>query len=303
MRAWSDPAYEVVARLVNARTGLVFRTNCCDAAEAGTRRAMERAGVADLTTYVELLREGAAAFADLIDELTVGETYFFRQPERFDFIRRHVLPEIRRRRGPDHVVRVWSAGCASGEEAYSLAILFEEEGIADRCSILATDISGVALQRARDASYGIASLRGIDESLLRRYFRRHGYREILEDRVRCRVTFRSSNLAADEPRQTGGMMGDMDLILCRNVLIYFDKNTVGEVGRRLFGALAAGGWLVTGASDPSLTDAAPFETVVTDRGVVYRRGSAPRRTGSRRSPIRALQTTGTACGEASVLAE
>jgi chemotaxis protein methyltransferase CheR len=272
MRAWSDPGYETVAELVNERTGLVFRRSSCDAAEAGTRRAMERAGVGDVTRYLDLLREGEGALADLIEELTVRETHFFRQPGRFEFIRHHVIPEIRRRRGAGHVVRAWSAGCASGEEAYSLAILFDQEGLADRSSILATDISRVALQIAAEGAYGVSSLRGMPEELVRRYFHRRGYREVLDERICQRVTFRYSNLAAGDCADESNAAGEMDLILCRNVLIYFDRVSVRQVACRLFDSLAEGGWLVAGASDPPLAADAPFETVVTDHGVLYRRG-------------------------------
>jgi chemotaxis protein methyltransferase CheR len=272
MGTWSEPEYETVARMVNEQTGLVFRKSSCNAVEAGTRRAMERAGVGEVTRYLDLLRGRDVILNDLIDELTVRETYFFRQPDRFEFIRRHVLPEIRRRRGTDHVVRAWSAGCASGEEAYSLAIVFDQEGLAERSSILATDISGIALQVAAEAAYGVSSLRGMSEELVRRYFHRRGYREVLDERIRRRVTFRQSNLATTDRVEVSDQAHEMDLILCRNVLIYFDRVSVGRVARRLFDSLAEGGWLVAGASDPPLAADAPFETVLTDQGVLYRRG-------------------------------
>lgn len=271
MRAWTHPAYEAVAQLVTARTGLAFHGNSCSAAEIGTRRAMQRAGVSDLVCYTDLLRSREAAFADLLDELTVRETYFFRHPGRFEFIRRHVLPEIRRRRGPEHVVRAWSAGCASGEEAYSLAIMFDQEGLADRSFILGTDISQAALRVATEGAYGASSLRGVPDALIRRYFHRRGYQEVVEDRIRARVLFRCSNLAADPQEEKEIPSHHMDLILCRNVLIYFDPESVKRVARRLFDSLAEGGWLVTGASDPPLTVGAPFITVCADQGVVYRR--------------------------------
>jgi chemotaxis protein methyltransferase CheR len=272
MRTWSEPGYETVARLVNEHTGLVFPKSSCDAVEAGTRRAMARAGVGELNRYVDLLRGRDVVLSDLIDELTVRETCFFRQPDRFEFIRRHVLPEILRRRGANHVVRAWSAGCASGEEAYSLAILFDQEGLGERSCILATDISRVALKVAAEASYGISSLRGMPEPLIRRYFHRRGYREVLDERILKRVNFVHANLAATGGIEASDQPHEMDLVLCRNVLIYLDRLSVGRVARRLFDSLAEGGWLVAGASDPPLAADAPFETVVTDHGVLYRRG-------------------------------
>jgi chemotaxis protein methyltransferase CheR len=270
--AWSHPAYEAVARLLGERTGLSFQESRHESAEMGIRRAMGRAPVTDLEQYRSHLQRDPEAFDDLVVELTVGETYFFREPGQFEFLRRQVLPEIRQRRGAEHVVRAWSAGCASGEEAYSLAILFEEEGLAGRYHMLATDISRAALAKARRADYGAWSLRGEGARAARPYLRRRGDRHVLDDRIRRRVTFEHLNLALDSfPSFATGVWG-MDLILCRNVLIYFDAETGRGVARRLFEALAGGGWLITASSDPPLGEVAPFETVATSAGVFYRRG-------------------------------
>src|SRR5438552_3141063 len=158
--SWTQPACEAIIRLLGQRTGLYFPESRHDSVEAGIRRAMSRAGLTDLIRYRNLLERDAGALDDLIVELTVGETYFFREPAQFDFIRAEVLPDVQRRRGPEHGVRVWSAGCATGEEAYSLAILLAEEGLAGRAFLLATDISRAALAQAHRAAYRDWSLRG-----------------------------------------------------------------------------------------------------------------------------------------------
>ncbi len=272
---WTHPAYEAIARLVGERTGLAFAPNRRGDVEGGTRRAMARAGVTDAALYVNLVETGRLPLDALVDELTVGESYFFREPAQFEFIRREVLPEIGRGHGPEHRLLAWSAGCAAGEEAYSLAIMFEEEGLGQRARLVATDISSAALARARAAAYGAWSLRGVDARLVRCYFRRVGSRLILDDRIRRRVAFEQLNLALGPyPPASTGPRG-MDLILCRNVLFYFDRETIRRVARCLFDALADGGWLITGPSDPPLADDAPYETVVTRAGVFYRRSSAP----------------------------
>ncbi len=121
---WTHPAYEALARLLGRHAGLHFPADRAEAAESGFRRAMSRAGVREPAEYQVLVEGDARALADLVVEMTVGETYFFREPAQFAFLRREVLPDLRRRRG-EAVIRAWSAGCASGEEAYSLAILLE----------------------------------------------------------------------------------------------------------------------------------------------------------------------------------
>jgi chemotaxis protein methyltransferase CheR len=256
---------------IQGRTGLVFPPNRqCDA-EAAVRKAMQAAGIDDPRQFLCCLDADANIFDALIAALTVSETYFFREPRQFEFIRSKILPELRRERGPDAGFRFWSAGCASGEEPYSLAILLEQEQLAERASILATDICAAVLTTARNASYNSWSFRGNDTEAMAPYFDRRRDRFVLLDRLRQRVTFRSLNLAAaNYPSLATGTL-NIDLILCRNVLIYFDHGTVARVARGLFAALAEGGWLITGPSDPPLWDHAPFETKVTEAGVLYRR--------------------------------
>lgn len=278
--SWSHPAFESVAQILRENTGLAFSPKTAFAAEAGTRRAMERVGVADVGTYLDMLQNGRVGLADLVDELAVCESYFFRQPGQFDFIRRRLIPEVRKRRGADCVIKAWSAGCASGEEPYSLAVLFEEEGLSEQSRIVASDISRVALARAREASYGLSSLRGVSEDLVRRYFRRAGYSEVLDDRLRQRVLFRQLNLVTDPFPGAISCFANMDLILCRNVLIYFDRQTTALVTGKLYRALAEGGWLILGGSDPPLPPDVPFETVITAHGVCYRKPTG-RRAGAR----------------------
>ncbi|HEX8202406.1 MAG TPA: protein-glutamate O-methyltransferase CheR, partial [Isosphaeraceae bacterium] len=267
---WSHPAYEAVVNLLNARTGLAFAPERRVGVEQGIRSAMRRAGLADPARYALRIAVDEAALDDLIVELTVGETYFFREPAQFEFLRAAVLPEIRRRRGEAHVLHAWSAACATGEEAYSLAIVCLQEGLAGRCRLLATDISRPALEKAYGACFGPWSLRGDGAALARPYLSPEGPgRFRLAEAARRLVTFEHLNLALDVyPSLATGTLG-MDLILCRNVLIYFDRETVAAVARRLFAALADGGWLVTASSDPPLAGLAPFQTVVTERGIYY----------------------------------
>ena len=278
--SWSDPAYEAVADLLVRRTGLLFGPPRRLGAEAGIRRAMGRARVADPTRYLDLLNADAAALDDLVVELTVGETYFFRETGQFDFLRRVVLPELARRGGPAPGVRAWSAGCASGEEAYSLAIVLTEEGAEARTHLLATDISRASLVKARRAVFGVWSLRGEGAAAARSYLLPRAEKDeggrggfVLDDRIRRRVHFEYLNLALDHYPSLATDIWGMNIIFCRNVLIYFNAETIEAVARRLYETLAPGGWLFTAASDPPLAPHARFETVTTDAGVLYRRNA------------------------------
>ncbi|MBW3662512.1 MAG: protein-glutamate O-methyltransferase CheR [Actinobacteria bacterium] len=236
---------------------------------AAIEEAMGAAGVAG-TAYRHLLERDAASFQDLVRRVTVAESHFFREPRQFELLRRRMLPELLRDRSASHRLQIWSAGCSSGEEAYSVAILLEELGLADRADVRGTDISAAALQRARDASYRPWSMRGVSDARRRAYFRAEGDHLQLERRFAQRVTFEVLNLVADPyPVPSSGV--GFDVILCRNVLIYLTPEAIAAVVRRLVGALAPDGWLMTASSDPHLSSQAGLEAVVTEHGVVYRR--------------------------------
>ena len=274
LASWSHPGYQRVAELLGEHTGLAFSAARVPDAEAGIRRALTRAGAPDVTSYAAELESGCGTLDDLIAELTVGETYFFREPLQWEVIREEILPSLTQQRPPGHTLRVWSAGCASGEEAYSLAIALDEGGLAERAQILGTDLSRAALEKAEAASYGPWSLRGTDPLLVARHFTPEGPRWRLEDRIRRQVRFESLNLARDRYPSFASGTWRMDLILCRNVLIYLDDAAVQRVARQLAECLAPGGWLITGPSDPSVNDDGALEAVVSKAGILYRRPTA-----------------------------
>ena len=146
---WTRPGFAAVADQVYAHCGLAVPPYRRQAAEAGMRLAMQRLGLDDIDVLGARIRTDRAALEVLVDELAVGETYFFREPAQFGALRDHILPDLLARRPAGHRLRVWSAGCASGEEAYSLAILFAEMGLGERVDLLATDVSAEKLARAR----------------------------------------------------------------------------------------------------------------------------------------------------------
>jgi len=269
-RVWSTPLHERVVQLVRSRTGLTVSPEMRTTVEARIQEAMAARSVKDLSEYVSALSSGRDALDDLIDRLTIGETYFFREPAQLEYIRTKVLPELERS-AAGHPIRVWSAGCSSGEEAYSLAILLRESGWEGRAAVLGTDISKPCLALARRGRFSEWSLRAVPGDIVRRYFRRVGKEYRLGRNVREAVTFRRLNLVGGEYPAAG--VAGMDLILCRNVLIYLSGEAVATVAQRLLDALAPGGWLFLGASDPPLAELTECEVVVTGAGVAYRRRS------------------------------
>ncbi|MCP3168099.1 CheR family methyltransferase [Myxococcus qinghaiensis] len=267
---WSHEGFPAVLALVEERAGLA-PPSCPASAEEGISRAMARAGLSDFDEYRARIATDSAAMDDLLTELTIGETYFFRTPEHFEFLRRVVLPELRERHGPDYTVKMWSAACSSGEEPYSMAALLMNEGWSEHMAVYATDVSRTALARARRAHYGEWSLRGPWAERMRVHLRPEGRQYVLAPEVKQRVRFSYLNLALDTWPSPESGIWKLDVIFCRNVLIYFNGSTIEAVARRLHASLGESGVLFTGPSDPPLGGLAPLEPVLTEWGVLYRR--------------------------------
>jgi chemotaxis protein methyltransferase CheR len=291
---WSSPDLARVVTLIRDATGLVFPDIRVADVEATIRRTAARHGVRNLAALVPLLRQDARVREALVAELTIGETYFQRDPAQLDLLGREVLPALLAGRPADRPVRVWSAGCASGEEPYSVAMLFDELEALDRCAIVGSDIARKRLEDAQRGVYSRWSLRNTPADVRARYFRERGRYFELVGRIREQVDFRYLNLAEDRfPSLSIGIWG-MDVILCRNVLIYFDRDTVREVAQRLLATLSEDGWLILGASDPAISEVVECDVVLTDAGVVYRRAGAGHEDAAR------IGTAGTGAGPARV---
>src|SRR5690606_3367365 len=141
---------------------------------ASARRAMRRRRLADPGAFAEQLSRDRELTQELVTELAVHESYFFREPGQFQAVRDLVLPRLRAERPAAQPLQLWSAGCARGEEAYSLAILLDQEGLLDRARIRASDLSRAALRDAAQACYSSWAFRGTSVNLDRRYFRKDG---------------------------------------------------------------------------------------------------------------------------------
>jgi chemotaxis protein methyltransferase CheR len=258
---WSAPIFADIAALVAERSGLAFPPSRRAFAETGIARAMMRAQSKDASHYLQRLHGEETLLVALLGEVTVGETYFNRDPAQIEFITKVALPEL------DRPVRVWSAGCSTGEEAYSLAIAFEECQYESRSHIVATDLSDLSIQAARKGAYGEWSFRETNAAWRSRYFVRTGKaRWQIAPRFLPRVQFEISNLV-DAPSS----LNTFDIILCRNVLMYFEPEVIDRVAALLTMSLREGGWLLTSPSDPMLREFDDIDVVSTPAGLAYRR--------------------------------
>jgi len=230
--------------------------------------------------------EGATYLNSLVDVLATNETYFFRTLAHFEALRDYLLPELvqaKRSRG-EKTLRIWSAGCATGEEPYSLAILLlgtVPNIDAWEVTILATDIDIAALEKAREGVYRPWSFREMEPHIIEKYFRRKSReRYRIEDRIRSSVTFRTLNLKSDlYPSPLTGTT-DLDIILCRNVTIYFRPETTERIVRRFHACLDEGGFLLTGAAEYSPKAYRDFEVRVFPETIIYQKAPFQKKTSS-----------------------
>jgi len=238
-----------IAELVRRETGLALPP----ARQTALRSAIGRAAPGlDLGAFLRATSDpvsGRDLIDRLIDEVTVRETTFVRDRGQLDVIGWHSLLQGARAAGSP-TIRVWSAGCASGEEAYTLALLADQAfapGVAP-VDVLGTDISGAALAAAAAGHYRERAVRGLDGPQRRRYFERQATDTYLvSERLRRLVRFRRHNLAGDPIPPSGEAR--FDLVTCRNVLIYFEEPLVGHVIGSLERAMRPGGMLILGAAD------------------------------------------------------
>jgi len=239
---------ERVAEIVRAESGIRLAPNQYASLRAAIGRAVPRADPVAFLLLAEDPVWGRETVARLVDEVTVKETSFFRDRRQLDAIAWRLLLERAQAAGSGEI-RVWSAACATGEEPYTLAIMALEAFAPARppVRILATDISSSALEAALAGRYRERSTRTVEEPLVRRWFERDDDRLVVGERVRELVELAPHNLARDPIPPLGE--GPFDLIVCRNVLIYFDGETVGHVIDSLEAALRPGGMLVLGSAD------------------------------------------------------
>ncbi len=211
---------------------------------------------------------GSEELQQLLDAVTVNETWFFREIGPIEAWRATILPELLRQK--NETVSVWSAGCATGEEPYTLAMMFLESHaqFARRFTILATDISLHALEAARGASYDPYSLRRTEERWQKRYFQHDGQRYLVNEEARRMVHFGQANLVDSTLAQR---IEKMDLILCRNVLIYLNDSGRAQALDAFYHALKPGGHLILGHSESLVHVRTPFEIARMDGKILYRK--------------------------------
>ncbi|HEB13113.1 MAG TPA: protein-glutamate O-methyltransferase CheR, partial [Actinobacteria bacterium] len=238
-------------------TGLSFPKKKRSDLERAVLQGLSESPCRAIDEYFDFLVNGSmdGAMDYLVRHLTVGETYFYRDQDQLELLQNEIFPKlISERAVQTRKLRVWSAGCATGEEPYSLAIIMRELipyiDMWD-CLVLATDINKESLKRAESGRYTNWSFRSMPQSWLEKYFFISSENEYhLSETIKKNVVFSHLNLKKQLCPTSINIGSDLDLIICRNVAIYFDEKTINQIMENFYHCLSDGGWLLMGASDP-----------------------------------------------------
>jgi chemotaxis protein methyltransferase CheR len=284
----SDSSSRILAGLLEARTGqqlTMSRRWRIETALSGLMRERSIATLDELITILVMGKEPSLS-QQVIEALLNNETYFFRDRAPFDVLQRHALPELAKRREKSKRLRIWSAGCSTGQEIYSLSMLFAEQPDQWRgwtIDLLGTDVSTSCIDRARSGIYSQFEVqRGLGINQMIKWFEEvaDGWRAI--ESLRKPVRFQVHNLLEPAPHP-----GDFDIVLCRNVLLYLSPEKKTLAFERIAAAMAADGWLMLGAGETVIGQTSKLGADISARGLyrlvgdgsrVEKRGGPDRRT-------------------------
>jgi two-component system CheB/CheR fusion protein len=225
----ASPSFEALLQYLKRTRGFDFANYKRAGLARRFEKRMQTVGMpdGDFAAYQDYLEVHPEEFAHLFNTILINVTGFFRDPTAWDYLAAVVVPEIVSKKRDGDPIRVWSAACASGEEAYSLAILFAEamgtEAFCERVKIYATDVDEDALNTARQASYGPREIAGVSPPLLKKYFEPSNGRFVFHKDMRRCVIFGRHDLFEDAP------ISRVDMLACRNALMYFNAEAQGRI--------------------------------------------------------------------------
>lgn len=274
----SEGLRQAFIRLITKHTGIEIRERDKTALSEKIFLRMKAIKLDIPEIYYQLLNsstlESNQEWQNLVILLTNIETYFFRDQEQFLLLRNHILPELIERKQNSKTIRICSAGCSSGEEPYSLAILLKEL-LPDleqwNLMILGIDINQEALQKAKKGIYRPWSFRRVDREIVQRYFRLTNNHYHLTASIKQMVKFQSLNLVKELFASPDSELRQLDLIVCRNVFIYFESSAIARVLNKFYNALQPLGYLITGHTELYGQNLSQFQTKVFPESVVYQR--------------------------------
>ncbi len=271
----TDEEFRLLASFIYDHAGLYFDESSRFLLESRLQNRLKEHHFDSFLKYYHYLlyhQDRVEELKVMIDIVTTNENYFYREKKQLDAFAEEILPELAERNAKKKRLRIWSAGCSTGEEPYTLGILCSESGLFDstwEVDIIGTDISQRVLTTARKAVFSQSSFRATEENKLNRYFSRNeDGKYAIDDSIRNMVHFGHLNLM-DEKMM--GLIRECDIIMCRNVIIYFDKNAKAKAVNSFFRKLVPGGYLLLGHSESLMNITTVFKLKHLTRVMVYQK--------------------------------
>jgi chemotaxis protein methyltransferase CheR len=273
----SDSSSRILAGLLEARTGQQLTMSRRWRIETALSSLLRERGISTLDELITILVMGKepSLSQQVVEALLNNETYFFRDRAPFDLLSRYALPELAKRRAESRRIRIWSAGCSTGQEIYSLAMLFAEDPDAWRgwtIDLLGTDVSTGCIERARNGSYSQFEVqRGLGINQMIKWFEEcaDGWRAV--EALRKPIRFQVHNLLEPPPHP-----GGFDIVLCRNVMLYLSPEKRTLAFERLASTMADDGWLMLGAGETVIGQTTKLGADIKARGLYRLTGDGSR---------------------------
>ncbi|MDY0870574.1 CheR family methyltransferase [Dongia rigui] len=260
--------FDFICQILKTRSGLLLTNDKAYLLESRLLPVARKWKLATFDDLVRLIRtkNDEAVIRDVVEAMTTNESFFFRDTKPFDQFKQICLPAMLKARAAQKTLRIWSAACSSGQEAYSLAMILSEMGAqlnGWKIDIVGTDLSQEILNRAKEGMYSQFEVqRGLPITLLVKYFQQTGDRWKLSDTIRNKVQYREWNLLNDP-----APLGKFDIVYCRNVLIYFDQPTKSKVLAGIAKQMPDDGFLFLGGAETVLGISDKFQLLPGQRGI------------------------------------
>lgn len=246
----TDKEFNLIKEMVYNEFGIALTEKKKTLIESRFSNTLNQRDIHSFSEYFEVLKKDntGTEMMEFVNRITTNHTFFFREQRHFDFMRKVVIPQMIERESKTRDLRIWSAGCSSGEEAYSIAMLlddyFGEKKYLWDTQILATDISTKVLTQAMEGRYTIDQTNQLSKQFSNKYLRRDHHYCYVNDRIKREIIFRKFNLTSPFHFKK-----PFHLIFCRNVMIYFDQESKRQLLEKFYNALVPGGYLFIGHSE------------------------------------------------------
>ena len=267
----SEPTFKSLRDYIYEKSGIYINDTKKYLIENRLSRIIQEKKLKSFEEYLELIQFSANGneLSRLFDAITTNETYFFREPQQLSIFSERIFPDIMKQKKDASSIKIWSAACSSGEEPYTLSmLLMEKHVVPNQFKIYASDLSNGVLDTARKAVYTSYSVRNIPEPYLKKYFSSNGQSHSLHASVKNTVKFMEVNLI--DNRSMKSLRG-IDIIFCRNVLIYFDARAKQKVVSHLYDRLNPGGYLFIGSSESLHNVTRALRPCVINKVIMYQK--------------------------------